>query len=251
MGQYAKHRSLVIRRASLFVLTALAAQLLASGAQAACRLALLLAMDVSSSVSEEEYKLQQTGLAAALLSEDVMGAILDTREGHVALAVYEWSGRYQQNQIVQWRVLDSPAAVQDAAARIAQSTRRFSRFPTAMGFSLGYGAALLKKAPACDRQVIDVSGDGINNDGFGPQLAYRHFPFEDVTVNGLVIAGSDPDVEWYYESEVLHGAQSFLEVAQGFEDFERTMARKLYREISNLMFARAPSARPAPRPSKS
>ncbi len=214
---------------------------LASGtAQAQCRLALLLALDVSSSVSEEEYAIQQQGLASALLSDDVMRAILDNRGGSVALSVYEWSGRYQQNVIVGWTLLNNRETVLQVARDIAQSKRSYSRFPTSMGFSLGYGAGLFAQAPVCDRRVLDVSGDGINNDGFGPQLAYRHFPFNDVTVNGLVIAGSDPDVEWFYESEVLKGRQAFLEVANGFDDFERTMTRKLYREISNLMIGSAP-----------
>lgn len=237
----------MILRLPLFTL--LLALLVQTGpAQANCRLALLLALDVSSSVSEDEYALQQKGLASALMSEDVLRAILDDREGSVALSVFEWSGRYQQSVVVDWTILDSRAAVLDAANQIAQSTRSYSRFPTSMGFSLGYGAGLFKQAPPCDRRVMDVSGDGINNDGFGPQTAYRHFPFRDVTVNGLVIAGSDPDVEWFYESEVLFGRQSFLEVASGFPDFERAMIRKLYREISNLMIGAAPDLSPPPRP---
>ena len=229
----------MISRALLFASTFLAITI-ASGAQAVCRLALLLALDVSSSVSEDEYKLQQNGLAAALLSEDVTRAILDNREGHVVLSVYEWSGRYQQSVIVDWLILDSRPAIAQAALAIANTARSYSRFPTAMGFSLGYGAGLFDQAPRCDRRVIDVSGDGINNDGFGPGLAYRHFPFQDVTVNGLVINGSDPDVEWFYESEVLHGPRSFLEIASGFDDFERSMTRKLFREISNVMIGQAP-----------
>ncbi|WP_439143113.1 DUF1194 domain-containing protein [Planktotalea sp.] len=214
---------------------ALVSAALASSAEAACRLALILAMDVSSSVSDEEYRLQQTGLAAALMSEDVLSAILDTREGYVSLAVYEWSGRNQQNLILDWIELTDRAAVAAAASTILQNTRSYSKFPTSMGFSLGYGVGLYKSAPRCDRRVIDVSGDGVNNDGFGPQIAYRHFPFENVTVNGLVIKGSDPEVELFYERDVLKGRFAFLEVAQGFDDFERVMTRKLFREISNLM----------------
>jgi len=212
----------------------------ASTAEAACRLALILAMDVSSSVSDEEYRLQQTGLAAALMSEDVLNAILDTREGYVSLAIYEWSGRNQQSLILDWHELIDRFAVAAAAGTILQSKRSFSRFPTSMGFSLGYGVGLYKNGPRCDRRVMDVSGDGINNDGFAPQIAYRHFPFDDVTVNGLVIVGSDPEVEEFYEREVLKGRFAFLEVAQGFDDFERAMSRKLFREISNLMVGQAP-----------
>lgn len=230
----------MIRAYKTFVLAAFLSGLIASTAQASCRLALLLALDVSSSVSDEEYRIQQAGLAAALMSEDVLSAILDTRDGHVSLAVYEWSGRYQQSVVLDWQNLNDRQDVTLAASAILESKRSFSKFPTSMGSSLGYGVGLYRSAPQCDRRVMDVSGDGINNDGFGPQTAYRYFPFEDVTVNGLVIAGSDPDVEWYYEREVLWGRQAFLEIAEGFDDFERTMTRKLFREISNLMIGTAP-----------
>lgn len=242
MGQHGKLGSLVIRSTLIAAILAMGV-MSANSANAACRLALLLAMDVSSSVSDEEYKLQQTGLATALLSEDVLGAILNTTDGHVTLAIYEWSGRNQQRILLNWLELTDKQSVLSAASAILNSRRSFSKYPTSMGFSLGYGAGLYKAAPVCDRKVMDVSGDGINNDGFGPQTAYRHFPFDDVTVNGLVTAGSDPDVEWFYEREVLRGRNAFLEVAQGFDDFERTMTRKLFREISNLMIGAAPTYR--------
>ncbi|MEP5151703.1 DUF1194 domain-containing protein [Planktotalea sp.] len=209
----------------------------AGAAEAACRIALLLAVDVSSSVSDAEYTLQQKGLARALISEDVMHAILETQAGHVAFSMFEWSGRYQQNIVVDWTIFDSQEDVFAVAQQIANSKRQYFEFPTAMGFSLGYGAGLLKQAPPCDRRVMDVSGDGINNDGFGPQTAYRHFPFQDVTVNGLVISESDPNVQLFYQTEVLKGRQAFLEIANGFEDFERAMTRKLTRELEGLILS--------------
>lgn len=206
-----------------------------ASAQEQCRLALLLAVDVSSSVSEDEYNLQRSGLAAALMDADVQSAILDSRDGHVAFALFEWSGRYQQKLVVDWTLLDSRAAIDRTATAILTNERSYARYPTSMGYSLGYGAGLFQTAPDCDRQVMDVSGDGINNDGIDPRMAYRQFPFQGVTINGLVIKGDDPNVQWYYESEVLLGAHAFLEVADGFESFERAMTRKLFREISALM----------------
>ncbi|MDA3858898.1 MAG: DUF1194 domain-containing protein, partial [Roseovarius sp.] len=89
--------------------------------------------------------------------------------------------------------------------------------------------------PDCDRRVIDISGDGINNDGFGPDLAYRHFPLDGITVNGLVILGHDIEVLDYYQRQVMRGPRAFTEVAQGFEDFQAAMARKLYREINDIV----------------
>ncbi|MGB2202505.1 MAG: DUF1194 domain-containing protein, partial [Pseudooceanicola atlanticus] len=88
--------------------------------------------------------------------------------------------------------------------------------------------------PDCLRQVIDVSGDGINNEGFGPDLAYANFPFDEVTVNGLVVEGRDAALVDYYLNEVMRGPSSFVEIALGFDDFEDSMVRKLFREINGL-----------------
>ena len=204
-------------------------------AQAACRLALVLALDVSASVNADDYDLQRLGLAAALDSPDVRHAILEGAGGHVALAVFEWSGRFQQKVHLDWTALHSPADVDRAVVALGAMTRSRDDMPTAVGQALGYGATLLRRGPVCDRQVIDLSGDGINNEGFGPALAYRHFPLRDVVVNGLAILGDDPDVMGFYRREVLHGPGAFLEVAAGFDGFEIAMTRKLYREINNIM----------------
>lgn len=197
-----------------------------------CRLALLLALDVSSSVDEAEYVLQRDGVAAALLSDDVTGAILGSG-GYVALGVYEWSGRRQSSIVLDWVALRTMADIEAAAARIASAERSFRRFPTSMGFALGYGATMLRRAPVCERRVIDVSGDGINNDGFEPYQAYANFPFDGVIVNGLAVLGADPRVQDYYEFEVIRGQGAFVETAKGYEGFRRAMERKLYREIEN------------------
>ncbi|WP_375691108.1 DUF1194 domain-containing protein [Pseudooceanicola sp. LIPI14-2-Ac024] len=200
-----------------------------------CRLALLLALDVSSSVDPGEYDLQKLGLATALGSVAVREALTNTTGGYVAMAVYEWSGRYQQKVVLEWTRMDDPSAIDTAVAVISTAERSFSRFPTAIGYSLGYAAKVLERAPVCKRRVIDISGDGVNNEGFGPDLAYKNFPLDGVTVNGLVILGQDSDVLPFYRREVRHGDGAFVEQAAGFEDFAEAMTRKLYREINDVM----------------
>lgn len=202
-------------------------------AQGQCRLALLLALDVSSSVDASEHALQKSGVAAALDDADIRRAILSGAP--VALAAYEWSGRRQNAMVLDWTLLTDEAAIDAAIARILRAPRSQTRFPTAMGYALGYGATIMRRAPDCARRVIDVSGDGITNDGFGPELAYRHFPFNGVTVNGLAVLGADPQVQDYYEDFVRYGAGAFVETAQGYAGFRRAMTRKLFREINNLV----------------
>ncbi|WP_058247541.1 DUF1194 domain-containing protein [Tropicibacter naphthalenivorans] len=203
-----------------------------------CRLALLLALDVSSSVDEAEYALQREGVAAALLSDSVQGAILQGA-GHVALGVYEWSGRRQSHVVLDWVMLRSASDIKAAAARIAAAQRSYRRFPTAMGYAMGFGATMMGRAPLCERQVIDVSGDGVSNDGFGPRLAYKHFAFREITVNGLAVLGADPMVEDYFDFEVLHGPGAFLETSDGYDGYRQAMERKLYREIQDRIVGEA------------
>lgn len=241
MGQHGEHGPLVRLFTALWfwVLAALPA-----GAQD-CRLALVLALDVSSSVDEMEYDLQRVGLAAALGAPEVRHAILSGGAGAVALSAYEWSGRYKQKVLLDWTLLQAEADIDRAVDALAGSERSESEFPTAMGYGIGYAARMLSRAPVCGRRVIDVSGDGVNNDGFGPRTAYRHFPLADVTVNGLVILGHDAEVLGFYRNEVIRGRNAFLETADGFDDFRNAMTRKLYREINDIMLGRA--IPPAPR----
>lgn len=216
---------------------ALLALITAGPAMAECRLALVLALDVSSSVDAREYDLQRIGLASALDAPEIRDAILRGGAGDVALAVYEWSGQFQERLHLDWLLLRSEAEITEAVARLAGMERSTEEYPTALGSALGYGAQLMTRAPDCARRVIDVSGDGINNQGFGPALAYKHFPFQGITVNGLVILGHDAKVLTFYQTEVLRGPGAFLEQASGFEDFEQAMARKLFREMNDTMLS--------------
>jgi hypothetical protein len=200
-----------------------------------CRLALLLALDVSSSVDAREDALQRGGVVSALTAPEVADAFF-AADQPVALAVYEWSGRYNQEIILDWTLIDSRAALLDAAETVSRSKRSHNDFPTAMGYALGFGAGMLDRAPPCLRKTLDMAGDGQNNEGFGPEQAYREFPFQNVTVNGLVVNAADFEGEVgliaFYSGQVRYGPGAFIEIADGFEDYERAMRRKLERELT-------------------
>ena len=200
-----------------------------------CRLALLLALDVSSSVDAGEDALQRGGLAAALVAPEVQRAFF-AAPAPVAIAIYEWSGRYNQEILVDWRLVREARDLAEIAATVRASRRSYAEFPTAMGYALGFGAGMLRDAPRCVQQTIDMAGDGVNNEGFPPAAAYAEFPFDEVIVNGLVIVSDaedeDGDLVAFYRNQVLHGPGAFLEIAVGFEDYERAMRRKLEREVT-------------------
>lgn len=223
---------------------AFALALIGGGAQASeCRLALLLALDISSSVDAREDALQRSGLAKALRAPSVRNAFFASDQ-HVAIAVYEWSGRYNQQILLDWTPVDSVARLDAVSEVLALSQRSHNDFATAMGYALGFGANMLERAPSCLNQTLDMAGDGQNNDGFSPAQAYAHFPFEGVTVNGLVVNGADFEAETgliaFYKGQVIRGPGAFVEIAQGFEDYERAMRRKLERELSPPVIGAAP-----------
>ncbi|KPQ17321.1 MAG: Protein of unknown function (DUF1194) [Rhodobacteraceae bacterium HLUCCO18] len=199
-------------------------------AQEECRLALVLGLDVSASVDAAEYRLQVEGLAASLIHPSVVEAAL-SGNGPVALSIYEWSGRFQQDVLIDWTLIHSEADLTTIAERVLRATRSHEDFPTAIGYALGFAATHLERAPPCLFRTVDISGDGQNNDGFPPSAAYEHFPFDGVTVNGLAIGGASRGIEDYYLAEVIHGPGAFVEYARNHDDFEEVMRRKLEREL--------------------
>jgi hypothetical protein len=223
LGKHGKYRALV--GACLLTLAAPA------GA-AQCRLALLLAMDVSASVDAEEDMLQRGGMAAALLAPEVVEAMLADPGRPVVLGIYEWSGRFAQAVLLPWTRIETVGDLTRAAEVIGGSVRGRDDLPTALGDALGYGAGLFEKGPDCDARTLDVAGDGVTNDGFPPASAYRAFPFDGILVNGLAIQGGENDVAAYYREAMIRGAGAFVIEADGFGDYERAMREKLLRELS-------------------
>ena len=239
MGKHGKHRSLV-RTA-----TALALALAAPAGAAECRLALLLGLDISSSVDAAEDALQRGGMAAALISDPVQAAFFASATP-VALGVFEWSGRYNQEIILDWTMIETPAELIAAANAITESTRSYNEFPTAMGDALIFAEAMLRRGPDCWQRTIDIAGDGENNEGPGPQAVYASYPlFNEITVNGLVVVNAADfqtphRLTHFYGQEVLHGHNAFMVEANGFDDYERAMRVKLERELSVAVIGAAP-----------
>ncbi len=209
-----------------------------AAAQEQCRLALLLGLDVSASVDREEYRLQIEGLAAALIEPSVVEAAL-SGTGPVVISIYEWSGRFQQDVLVDWTTIRSKADLVGIAERVINATRSHEDFPTALGYALGYAASQFERGPDCLFRTLDISGDGQNNDGFPPSAAYEHFPLDEVTVNGLAIGGASRGIEDYYLAEVIRGPGAFVEYARNHEDFEEAMRRKLERELRVMILGEA------------
>ncbi len=197
-----------------------------------CRLALVLALDVSSSVDAAEDRLQRDGLASALVSPQVMQAALSG--GPVALYAFEWSGSASQVAITDgWEWIAEEADLRRIASWIAASPRSRFNLPTAIGPALGHAALVLREVPQCRRRTIDISADGMHNEGYPPRVAYRVFPLDGVTVNALFVGGAADAAELvaWFQAEVLRGPGAFSVYTDSYESYAEAMETKLLREL--------------------
>lgn len=217
------------------------ALMLPAAALADCRIALALALDVSRSVDGRDYRVQADGLADALSDPAVRLAFL-SGDAPVALAIYEWSGLGHQRVIEDWVLVEEAADLEALALRLGAMQRPEARHLTALGAALDFGLDLLRRAPDCRRLVLDVSGDGQNNEGPPPARAYARGDWSGITVNALAIGEHESFLTEYFWREVLHGPGAFVEVAQRQADFPAAIRRKLIRELSDQV-AGAPGGR--------
>lgn len=228
---------------------------LATAPAQACRLALALALDVSGSVSAEEYRLQMSGLATALGDPDVEAALFAIPDAPVALAVYEWSSSRYQRVIQDWTLIEDRTMLRDLRARLSDWSRQKAPEATGLGAALEYGKALLDRAPPCWNRTLDVSGDGKNNDWPDPRVLRRNGTLFGIRINGLVVArdsgseGGQPpldaaELSAYFQARVIQGPDAFVEVALGFEDYANAMRRKLLRELKAQPIGALPERKP-------
>lgn len=214
-------------------------------AHAACRQALALGLDMSSSVDAVEYRLQLDGLVAALNSDRVTEILFAQPEAPVRITVYEWSGPPNQVLILPWTTLESPSDLAAVSQILRRHDRLVSAPTTAIGSALLYGYDLLDQQTTCWKRTLDLSGDGETNTGPAPQDIGDTRRPPGVVVNGLVIGSGNArgddhrfaDIKAlssYYRRFVIQGPGSFVEVALGFEDYAAAMERKLVRELASI-----------------
>jgi len=195
-------------------------------------LALVMAVDVSESVSAEEYELQHEGIARAFEDPHVEEAIAAGAHHAIEAAVIEWSDRDKQVVTVGWTRVDGKASAAAFAAKV-RATRRSSAGLTGIGDALLAAKALLGRAPEpAERRMVDISGDGMANIGPPVQGVRDALIAAGITINGLAILASEPWLESYYNEYVIGGPGAFLMRAENFRSFADAMQSKLISEIS-------------------
>ena len=219
---------------------ALAAALFAAPA-AACETALVLAIDVSGSVDPGEYRLQMDGLAAALRDSTVRDAMI---AAEARVAVLQWSGSSRQRVMVPWIAMTDETRVEALATQVETAPRAFRHYSTAIGEALRTAAGMLGEiAGDCERQVVDVSGDGENNEGVEVGRMRDALVRGGVTVNGLAIDIGGEGLTAYFHRNVIGGPGAFVLTARDFEDYPRAIRRKLLRELTDKVVDAEPGRR--------
>jgi Ca-activated chloride channel family protein len=198
----------------------------------ACQLALVLAVDVSGSVDAREYDIQMQGLAAALEDGIVIDALIEQK---AMLTLLQWTGSSRQQQTIPWTRITSALDVADFASRVAQDKRVWRNYSTAIGEALTAAQNALAAVPECTRKVIDISGDGISNEGVDPNARRAALADMNVTVNALAIETDETDLTaWFFENLIL-GEGAFVVTANGFDDYPEQIKRKLQRETTRQL----------------
>ncbi|MFQ5766219.1 MAG: DUF1194 domain-containing protein, partial [Rhodospirillales bacterium] len=204
-------------------------------------LELVLAVDVSGSVDEEEAELQRAGYVAALTNAQVIRAIKGGRHGRIAVTYVEWAGDHIQRPVLDWAVIKGEATAADFAGRLARAPITTEMWTSISGM-MAYAQTRFRESPHRGRRrVLDISGDGPNNDGLIVTGPRDRTIAEGIIINGLPIINNRPsrfgtppmpNLDHYYEDCVIGGFGAFIVVADTYRDFARAIRRKLILEIA-------------------
>jgi hypothetical protein len=228
---------------SLVRVIAAAAALLLPGAASAAEpvdVELVLAVDVSLSMSPMELEIQRRGYAAALMHERVLQAISEGAYGRIAVTYFEWAGTSTQHVIVPWTVISGKADAERVAARLSARPPNSAR-RTSVAAAIEFGADLLAESPYKGvKRVIDISGDGPNNQGQPVETARDAAIKQGITVNGLPLmttggfAGAFDvlDLDRYYTECVIGGPGAFMIPVNDWAQFPEAVRRKLVLELA-------------------
>jgi Ca-activated chloride channel family protein len=194
----------------------------------ACKVALMLGIDVSHSIDFTEYRWQVDGLSAALNDPVIASTLVDL---DAAVAVTQWSGEDQQEVSIPWVRMTSEDSLRAFQHRVDTLKRPWDNSNTAVGAALTTMIGEFSKVPDCSRQVIDFSGDGDNNSGEVPREAREMARQLGIMVNGLAIDRLGLSITKYYRDFVIVGRGAFVVTAHGYHDYARAIRKKLFREL--------------------
>jgi hypothetical protein len=201
---------------------------------------LVLAVDVSYSMDMDELAIQREGYAQAIISKEFLQALKTGPNGKISVTYFEWAASSDQKIIIPWRVIDGPETADAVANEIMKTPiRRASR--TSISGAINFAMPLFDENPHRGlRRVIDISGDGPNNNGSPVTVARDAALEKGITINGLPIMVKEPsystmdidNLDFYYEDCVIGGPGSFVVTIKDREKFKEAIRTKLLLEVA-------------------
>jgi hypothetical protein len=211
---------------------------------------LILAVDVSYSMDMDELAIQREGYAQAIISKEFLQALKTGPNGKISVTYFEWAASSDQKIIIPWRVIDGPETADAVANEIMKTPiRRASR--TSISGAINFAMPLFDENPYRGlRRVIDISGDGPNNNGSPVTVARDTALEKGITINGLPIMVKEPsystmdidNLDFYYEDCVIGGPGSFVVTIKDRDKFKEAIRTKLLLEVAG----RTPERRVVP-----
>lgn len=225
-------------RRSLLATPALIAGTEAS-AQEALDMLLVLAMDASGSIGDEEFRLQREGYAEALTHPQVLAAIRSKPRGAMGIAMIEWGSPGGSQTIVDWMRVSDLGSAQALAGALLAAPRTAQSY-NAIGDAIHHASHLLREGPfRAEQLVIDVSGDGPDMRSLRPAPVARDIVVRrGMVVNALAIAvagqvtRAGETLEEHYRRDVMGGPGAFVITAESRRDIARALRAKLIREMA-------------------
>ncbi|MDJ0637758.1 MAG: DUF1194 domain-containing protein [Paracoccaceae bacterium] len=218
----------------VFVLALLASPLRATEVD----IELALMVDVSRSMAAGELELQRRGYAEAISSDEVVNAILNGFTGRIALTYVEWAGNGTNREVIPWTLVDSREVAEEIAAQL-RATRSFGMRRTSISGAIRYAIQAIEENDFEGlRRVIDISGDGPNNQGGLVTNARDRALAQGFVINGLPLMTQEgnsfwtlEDLDLYYEACVIGGPGAFVIPVRDWKEFPLAVRRKIVLEL--------------------
>jgi hypothetical protein len=216
---------------------------IAEAREATVDVELVLAVDVSYSMDMDELALQREGYAQAIVSKEFLQALKTGPNGKIAVTYFEWAAANDQKMVIPWHVIDGPESADAVAAEILRAPiRRASR--TSISGAINYAMPLFEQnAYRGIRRVIDISGDGPNNNGTLVTIARDEAIEKGIIINGLPIMVKETNystmdienLDYYYEDCVIGGLGSFVVTIKDREKFKEAIRTKMVLEVAEKL----------------
>ncbi|WP_421790196.1 DUF1194 domain-containing protein [Hyphobacterium sp.] len=218
-------------------------------------LELVLAVDISYSVDEDEAVRQREGYVAALAHPDVISAIEGGPLGRIAVTYVEWADANFQRAAADWTVIASEEDALAFAATVAAAPLERGHY-TAIGSAIADSVRRIEENDYDGfRRMIDISGDGPQNQGLDLAEAREMASAASIVINGLPVITEQPNrwvrpvevnLDAYFDENVVTGPGAFVLPARAPEEFRTAILRKMTLEIAGAAPSRIELIRAAP-----